>query len=98
MTLLSDEQLFNYVADVIDENADPNLQTVGNCLVVDNGKTKQTFSDLDELIVNYVQAMARKAEELMAHEKFKAGTEDELRMHFRFCSSHSQLTMNRRVS
>lgn len=66
----------------MDENADPNLQAVGNSLVVDNGKTKQTFSDLDELIVNYVQAMARKTEELMAHEKFKGGSEDELRTRY----------------
>ncbi|KAF8522273.1 transcription elongation factor Spt6 [Hysterangium stoloniferum] len=72
-----DDGVYQHI-DVIDENADPNLQTVGNNLVVDNGKTKQTFSDLDELIVNYVQAMARKTEELMAHEKFKAGSEDEL--------------------
>lgn len=87
------ELLPHFAEDVIDEKADPNLQTVGNCLVVDNGKTKQTFSDLDELIVNYVQAMARKAEELMAHEKFKAGTEDELRTYFdcRFlANSHNE--------
>jgi transcription elongation factor SPT6 len=38
------------------------------------------FSDLDELIVNHVQAMARRVEELMAHEKYKHG-EDELRMY-----------------
>lgn len=37
-----------------------------------------TYSDLDELIVNHVQAMARRVEELMVHEKFK-GAEDELR-------------------
>ena len=37
------------------------------------------FSDLDELIVNHVQSMARKVEELKAHEKFKQGSEDELR-------------------
>ena len=38
-----------------------------------------TYADLDELIVNHIQAMARKVEELMAHEKFKHGTEDDLR-------------------
>ena len=37
------------------------------------------YSDLDELIVNHVQAIARRVEELMAYEKFKAGPEDELR-------------------
>ncbi|KAF8576398.1 transcription elongation factor Spt6 [Ramaria rubella] len=72
-----DDGVYQHI-DVVDENADPNLQAVGNSLVVDNGKNKQTFSDLDELIVNYVQAMARKTEELMAHEKFKGGNEDEL--------------------
>jgi hypothetical protein len=40
---------------------------------------KYEFADLDELIVNHVQAMARRVEELMAHEKFKAGAEEELR-------------------
>jgi transcription elongation factor SPT6 len=39
---------------------------------------KYEFSDLDELIVNHVAAMARRVEELMAHEKYKHG-EDELR-------------------
>lgn len=34
---------------------------------------------MDELIVNHVQAMARRVEELMAFEKFKPGSEDELR-------------------
>ncbi len=38
--------------------------------------SKHTYADLDELIVNHVQAMARKVEELMAHDRFKAGTED----------------------
>jgi len=41
--------------------------------------TSYTYSDLDELIVNHVQAKARRVEELMAHEKFKQGPEDELR-------------------
>lgn len=41
--------------------------------------SKHTYADLDELIVNHIQAMARKVEELMAHDRFKAGTEDELR-------------------
>jgi hypothetical protein len=38
-----------------------------------------SYADLDELIVNHVQAMARRVEELMLHEKFKPGPEDELR-------------------
>lgn len=57
-----------------DSNADPSGQTTGQ-LIVDSF----TYADLDELIVNHIQAMARRVEELMAHEKFKQGPEDELR-------------------
>ncbi len=40
--------------------------------IVDHGHEGQReFSDLDELIVNHVKAMARKVEELMAHDKYK---------------------------
>lgn len=63
--------------DVVEPNADPTGQTVGTKLIVD---AEHQYSDLDELIVNHVQAMARKVEELMAHEKFKHGSEDDLRM------------------
>ncbi|TCD64537.1 Transcription elongation factor spt6 [Steccherinum ochraceum] len=70
-----DDKLFQHI-DVVEPNADLSGQTTGK-LVVDN--THQ-FSDLDDLIVNHVQAMARKVEELMAHEKFKAGSEDELHL------------------
>ncbi|KAH0542051.1 Transcription elongation factor spt6 [Glutinoglossum americanum] len=34
----------------------------------------QTYSDLDELIVNHVKAMARKVEEMMLHEKYQSGS------------------------
>ena len=61
-------------------NADVTGQNLGNRFFVEGGKE---YSDLDELIVNHVQAIARRVEELMAHEKFKAGPEDELRkLHF----------------
>lgn len=63
-------------ADVVEPNADPTGQTVGTKLIVD---PDHQYSDLDELIVNHVQAMGRKVEELMAHEKFKHGSEDDLR-------------------
>ena len=33
-----------------------------------------SYSDLDELIVNHVKAMARKVDEMMLHEKFQNGT------------------------
>lgn len=49
---------------------------MGNQLVID---ANHVYSDLDELIVNHVQAMSRKVEDLMAHEKFKHGTEEDLR-------------------
>ena len=50
----------------------------GPVLAVDD---KHQYTDLDELIVNHAQAIARtrKVEELMAHEKFKHGPEDKLR-------------------
>ena len=59
-----------------DKNPDPTGQSVGNQLVID---ANHVYSDLDELIVNHVQAMSRKVEDLMAHEKFKHGTEEDLR-------------------
>ncbi|THH26563.1 hypothetical protein EUX98_g7622 [Antrodiella citrinella] len=70
-----DDKLFQHI-DVVEPNADLSGQTTGK-LVIDN--THQ-FSDLDDLIVNHVQAMGRKVEELMAHEKFKHGSEDELHL------------------
>jgi len=62
----------NLVTDVTEINAGQG----GSLLVVDE---KHQYADLDELIVNHVQATARKVEELMVHEKFKHGSEDELR-------------------
>jgi transcription elongation factor SPT6 len=68
--------------DVTEPNADITGQSLGNRFFVEGGKE---YSDLDELIVNHVQAIARRVEDLMAHEKFKAGPEDELRkLHFVF--------------
>ena len=70
--------------DVVELNADPTGQSIGGQLVVDG---KYEFSDLDELIVNHVQALARRVEELMAFEKFKPGPEDELRPYFFYPSN-----------
>ncbi|KAI6095809.1 SH2 domain-containing protein [Pisolithus sp. B1] len=42
---------------------------------------KHQYTDLDELIVNHVQAIVHKVEELMAHKKFKHGPKDELHEH-----------------
>jgi len=71
-----DDKLYQHI-DVTELNADPSGQTVGGQLVVDSA---HNYADLDELIVNHVQAMARRVEELMAHEKFKQGSEDELHL------------------
>lgn len=38
---------------------------------------KYTYSDLDELIVNHVQAMAKKVDEIMMHEKYHEGTKSD---------------------
>ncbi|KAL2115624.1 hypothetical protein VTJ04DRAFT_9879 [Mycothermus thermophilus] len=40
--------------------------------------SKYTYSDLDELIVDHVKAMAKKVEELMQHEKFQKGSRSDL--------------------
>ncbi|KAI0256807.1 transcription elongation factor Spt6 [Lactifluus subvellereus] len=71
-----DDKLFQHI-DVVELNADPTGQNLGGQLIVDG---KYEFSDLDELIVNHVQALARRVEELMAFEKFKPGPEDELHL------------------
>lgn len=60
----------------MDPNADATSQNVGSHLIVDG---KYHFSDLDELIVNHVKAMARRVEELMAHDKFQKGSDTEIR-------------------
>jgi len=39
---------------------------------------ERSYTDLDELIVNYVKAIARKVEELMADEKYKHESPDQL--------------------
>lgn len=38
---------------------------------------KYNYTDLDELIVDHVKAMARKVDEMMQHEKFQSGTKAE---------------------
>jgi len=71
-----DDRLYQHI-DVTEQGGDPSGQTIGGTLHVD---PTHAYSDLDELIVNHVQAMARRVEELMAHEKFKHGSEDELHL------------------
>lgn len=41
---------------------------------------KYTYSDLDELIVNHVKAMARKVDEMTSHDKYQTGTKAETGM------------------
>ena len=50
-------------------------QSLGNRFFIEGG---EEYSNLNELIVNHVRAIARCTEELMAHEKFKVGPEDKL--------------------
>ncbi|QRV99986.1 transcription elongation factor SPT6 [Ceratobasidium sp. AG-Ba] len=69
-----DDGVYQHI-DVVDPSGNPGEQNVGKQLIIDG---KYEYSDLDELIVNHVNAMARKVEELMAHEKYKAGSEAEL--------------------
>ena len=66
-------------ADVTEVDGDGS-QTVAGRLLVEGGFE---YSDLDELIVNHVKAMARRVDELMAHEKFKAGTTEDIERHLR---------------
>ncbi|KAJ7774913.1 transcription elongation factor SPT6 [Mycena metata] len=74
-----DDQLYQHI-DVTEPNADPTGQTVGSQLIVD---ATHNYADLDELIVNHVQAMARKVEELMAHDRFKHGSEEDLHLYLK---------------
>jgi transcription elongation factor SPT6 len=71
-----DDGLYQHI-DVIEPNADLTGQTTGGQLIVDG---THSYADLDELIVYHVQAMARRVEELMNHEKFKPGSEDDLHL------------------
>ena len=68
----------------MEPNADAAGTGVSNQLIVD---PTHVYSDLDELIVNHIQAMARRVDDLMAHERFKKGPEDELRKSLRRFSS-----------
>jgi transcription elongation factor SPT6 len=70
-----DEGLYQHI-DVTEPYADPTGQTVSNELIVD---ATHHYADLDELLVNHVKAINKKVEDLMNHEKFKAGSADELR-------------------
>ncbi|KAI0024306.1 SH2 domain-containing protein [Xylariomycetidae sp. FL0641] len=53
---------------------------------------KYTYSDLDELIVEHVKAMAKKVDELMGHEKFRKGSLADIE---RWLKSYSDANPNR---
>ena len=65
------DRLYQHL-DVLELNKE-NEFSVGKILKVGS----QTYSDLDELIVNHVKAMARKVDELMASDKFQKGSKTE---------------------
>ncbi|KAJ7219342.1 transcription elongation factor SPT6 [Mycena pura] len=73
-----DDQLYQHI-DVTEIN-DVTGRTAGTQFIVD---ATHIYADLDELIVNHVQAMARKVEELMAHDRYKHGTEDDLHLYLK---------------
>ncbi|KIY42862.1 hypothetical protein FISHEDRAFT_63136 [Fistulina hepatica ATCC 64428] len=73
VTWKADNQLYQHI-DIMESNADPTGQTVGGLIIDKN----HTYSDLNDLIVNHVQAMAHEVEELMMHKHFKLGKDDDL--------------------
>ncbi|KAI4258123.1 MAG: hypothetical protein L6R42_005289 [Xanthoria sp. 1 TBL-2021] len=63
----------------------------GSTLTI-GGKFK--YSDLDELIVNHVKAMAKKVDEMMLHEKYQNGTKAETE---RWLSTYTEANPKRSV-
>ncbi|PVG00182.1 hypothetical protein CPB86DRAFT_871966 [Serendipita vermifera] len=73
-----DRNIYQHI-DVLEVPVDANDPMAGYKYIVDHGREGQReFSDLDELIVNHVKAMARKVEELMAHDKYKHESPEQL--------------------
>ncbi|WVR05399.1 transcription elongation factor SPT6 [Kwoniella sp. DSM 27419] len=66
-----DEDVYQHID--VQEIDKPNEYTLGRILRVAG---RYSYSDLDELIINHVKAMARKIDEMQMHEKYKP--EDEL--------------------
>jgi transcription elongation factor SPT6 len=60
--------------DVLELNKE-NEYSLGKKLRV-NGEKKWEYSDLDELIVNHIQAMAKKVTEMMRDERFQKGSKE----------------------
>jgi transcription elongation factor SPT6 len=74
--------------DVLELQKD-NEFSVGKVLRVGS---KYTYTDLDELIVDHVKAMAKKVEELIQHEKFQKGSRADLGKSLRLFESALMLT------
>ncbi|KAI2470919.1 transcription elongation factor Spt6 [Annulohypoxylon bovei var. microspora] len=55
---------------------------------------KYTYTDLDELIVEHVKAMAKKVDEMMGHEKFKKGSVADAE---KWLTSYSDANPNRSI-
>ncbi|KAL8904347.1 MAG: hypothetical protein Q9207_003326 [Kuettlingeria erythrocarpa] len=55
---------------------------------------KYTYTDLDELIVNHVKAMAKKVDEMMLHEKYQNGSKAETE---RWLSTYTEANPKRSV-
>ncbi|WVW82891.1 transcription elongation factor SPT6 [Kwoniella bestiolae CBS 10118] len=66
-----DEDIYQHID--VQEIDKPNEYSLGRILRVAG---RYSYSDLDELIINHVKAMARKIDEIQMHEKYKA--EDDL--------------------
>ena len=62
--------------DVVEPNADSAGTQAGSQFIIDN---RYFYSDLDDLLVNHVKAMSRKVDDLMASEKYKGGSDQDLR-------------------
>ncbi|KAL6705067.1 Transcription elongation factor spt6 [Coniothyrium glycines] len=68
----------------------PNEFTIGRQLRIG----KQTYSDLDELIVNHVEAMARKVNELTRDERFQPGTREDTELWLEnYCKANPNRSM-----
>jgi transcription elongation factor SPT6 len=76
--------------DVLEMNK-PNQFSLGKQLKIG----KHTYSDLDELIVNHVEAMARKVTEITRDEKFQPGTREDTG---KFIASHTLPNMQKKLT
>ena len=54
---------------------------------------KYTYSDLDELIVDHVKAMARKVDEMTQHEKYQKGSKTDIGKPTHFLAFHKVILM-----